>query len=136
MKATVTKGRGYHGVLQNRKEGSFTEEYTIHTLAKRVKGDRYSRPVVTARIYRGAKGTRTYACVWLNGIDAAGGAFAGGGGYHKASAAVQYALKAAGVSLSENIAGCGDNAIEEALLAVAKAISGAQKAYFIHKAHG
>ena len=50
-------------------------------------------------------------------------AFAGGGGYHKSSAALQTALEKCGINLSDNIHGVGDSAIDEALLAIASAMN-------------
>ena len=50
-----------------------------------------------------------------------GHGWANGGGYHKARAALDSALASAGITLSEAIAGRGDGAIRDGLLAVAEA---------------
>ena len=52
-----------------------------------------------------------------------GRAYAGGYGYHRSSAAAAWAIKAAGVDLSEDIAGRGDQAIAAAVEAIARAIN-------------
>ena len=88
-------------------------------------GDRlpkYARPVVECRIYWTK--SRNYCAVWVNGKGRhlGGGGYAGGYGYDRPSAAVQIALENAGISLSEQIAGVGDSAVEQALLAVAVAL--------------
>jgi hypothetical protein len=44
---------------------------------------------------------------------------AGGYGYHKPSAALQAAITSAGITLAEPIEGCGEQAMEEALRAIA-----------------
>lgn len=63
-----------------------------------------------------------------------GGGRAGGGGYHKPSAALCAALSDAGVNLDENISGAGDGAMEAAIEAIAKAVG--VKKPIIHVAHG
>ena len=80
----------------------------------------------------GNPGGRVYANVWIKGnvFLSTGGGVAGGGGYHKASAAVGDALADAGVILPGNINGAGDGAIREALLAVAQAIGAENPAVF------
>lgn len=47
-----------------------------------------------------------------------------GGGYHKASGALASAIRSAGIELSEGIDGRGENAMEEALRAIALAAMG------------
>lgn len=47
-----------------------------------------------------------------------GGAYAGGYGYHRASAAADAAIKRAGITLSDSISGIGDAAIRDALKAI------------------
>lgn len=62
-----------------------------------------------------------YCVVWIwSDKPARGYGKAGGGGYHKRSAALGEALSRAGVILSEPIDGCGDSAMDEALLALAR----------------
>lgn len=62
-----------------------------------------------------------YCVVWIfSDKPARGYGKAGGGGYHKRSAALAEALSRAGVTLSGPINGCGDSAMDEALLALAR----------------
>ena len=46
-----------------------------------------------------------YACIWHN--NGSGSGYAGGYGYHKASAAAQAAITSSGIDLSEDIDGRG-----------------------------
>lgn len=62
-----------------------------------------------------------YCVVWIfSDKPARGCGKAGGGGYHKRSAAMGEALTRAGVTLSEPIDGCGDAAMDAALEALAR----------------
>lgn len=86
------------------------------------------KPVVLAdmRIAVSKSGT-PYACFWAycpseNGMWNNGSGTAGGGGYHKASAAAGKAIRSAGFSLSEDIDGRGDGAIRDAVLAVGECL--------------
>lgn len=66
-----------------------------------------------------------YAMIWIKYSNVAwqtGSGKAAGYGYHKPSAAAQYAMQDAGVRLSEHIDGCGDEAISEALQAIGEEI--------------
>lgn len=93
------------------------------------------RELVICRTYY--PGTVAYCCVWIHGepYHGSGAGKAGGGGYHKESAALSAALRDAGVVLAESIGGRGDSAMVEALEAVARAVSGKRK-FFVVKAHG
>lgn len=86
---------------------------------------------------RSSKSSVVYCSVWIyspnHGPSYSGRGEAGGYGYHKASGALQEAFRAAGVVLWDkdekepigqrlaNIAGAGDSAMHEVLLAVARA---------------
>lgn len=89
-------------------------------------GDYYEP--VTLRTYSGRSrgSSRIYASVWVMGFSGFGGCsghgFAGGYGYHKASAAAHAAIRSAGITLSASIDGAGDSAIEGALGAIARAL--------------
>lgn len=93
------------------------------------------RELVICRTYYPA--TVAYCCIWIHGPDAhgSGAGKAGGGGYHKESAALSEALRDAGIVLSESISGRGDSAMEDALAAVARAVTGKRKFYKV-RAHG
>jgi hypothetical protein len=127
-------------IASNRKEnGGFTNECAV--IVPRVvpllgkKATEYFTPII-ARIYW-SKGGTAYACIWINsatkGIYTSGGGKAGGGGYHKASAALQSALDDAGVILPDNIAGRGDSAMTDALTDIALALG--YKKFHVHNAH-
>ena len=82
--------------------------------------------IITVRCYMGrsASASTVYASIWVHSTDhqTSGTGRAGGGGYHKASAAIAEAIRSAGIELDENIAGRGDSAIEDALRAIASAL--------------
>jgi hypothetical protein len=76
--------------------------------------------VVTVRVYWPA--STAYACVWLNLTDsyAVGKGKAGGYGYCKESAAIDDALRSAGIQLEHSIHGVGEQAVKGALVALAE----------------
>jgi len=77
------------------------------------------REIVCARFYR--LDEVVYCVVWIDSDKPARGyGKAGGGGYHKRSAAMGNALTRAGVTLSKPIYGCGGAAMDDALLALAR----------------
>lgn len=68
-----------------------------------------------------------YCVVWIfSDKPARGCGKAGGGGYHKRSAAMSEALARAGVTLPEPVNGCGDSAMDDALLALARHMGAAR----------
>lgn len=81
--------------------------------------------VITARFWRGrsTNASVVLCSVWVrcDPTWTSGRGSAGGGGYHKMSAALQEALNDAGITLDGDISGYGDQAMEEALEAVARA---------------
>ncbi len=82
------------------------------------------RSLVEARIYMSASRSaeRMTAILWIHGKNyASGSGYAGGYGYHKASAAVGNAIDAAGFSLGSHIHGGGESALIDGLKAVALA---------------
>ena len=92
-----------------------------------VAGDRVIAKVAITQA--NSRATTVRASVWAftpDGIMAASGA-AGGGGYHKASAAFSEACRNAGITFDQGIAGRGEWAIRESLEAIARAISGDRK---------
>ena len=95
-----------------RREKSFDSQLAVIDLDT-------GREIVCARFYW--PGETVYCVVWIfSDKPARGYGKAGGGGYHKRSAALGEALSRAGVILSEPINGCGDSAMNEALLALAR----------------
>ena len=98
------------------------------------------RAYVTARIYW--PGSVARCALWVSGRDGKGlrvtygrgAGSAGGGGYHKPSAALGEAIADAGIKLSRGINGVGDSAMESACLAIARAVSGKRR-LIVHTAH-
>ena len=84
------------------------------------------RVVVDCRCWMGRSSSSSvvYSSIWVHGPDVwySGRGKAGGGGYHKASAAVDSAIESAGITLDQSIHGVGDGAIMEALEAIAEAL--------------
>lgn len=78
---------------------------------------------VEAKFYRARSGTRATCCLWIGPFGSVSGK-ADGHGYDKASAALAVALDQAGISLSANISGAGTAAIEQAIVAVGRLVSG------------
>ena len=76
------------------------------------------KEIVTVRIY-GTPST-VFACLWINGLNCSGSGKATGYGFHRASEALHYAIKSAGIELSEAINGRGDGSMIEAVEAILK----------------
>lgn len=92
------------------------------------------RAVLTARLYY--PGTVMRCTLWISGKGAYGHGQgeAGGGGYHKASAALEAAIADAGIALSRRIGGYGDQAMIDACEAIARAVTGKRR-FITHEAH-
>ncbi len=105
----------------NRKEKLFYESYEVVTFD----GKEFRNPI-SLRLY--GSNAKNYACIWINAaktakrdsIHVSSTGNAGGYGYHRASAAVEEALRAAGFRFDESISGVGDSAIKSALGAICK----------------
>lgn len=69
-------------------------------------------------------GARHTACLWVShaGDYRRGSGSAGGCGYHRKSAAAAEAFRNAGVELSQDIDGRGEEAMREAMMALAAAL--------------
>lgn len=94
-----------------RREKSFDSQLSLIDLDK-------GREIACVRFYQPDE--VVYCVVWIDSDKPARGyGKAGGGGYHKRSAALNEALSRAGVTLSEPINGCGDSAMDAALEALA-----------------
>lgn len=119
MKITIKPNRdGFNA--NYRKESSFYESLSVIVPSK--KGERFARTSIEARFYGPA--SVVYCCVWAKPKDGSewlmGSGKAGGYGYHKASAALESALGAAGITLGERISGRGSSAMESALESVSR----------------
>lgn len=120
MRAFILTNEGKFN-MNHRKEKYFSKAYIGVAV---VEGD-ILQPVYL-RLYDTP--SRAYACVWVRGyrgkeyIDKKGSGFAGGCGYHMASAAAEIAINNAGIELSESISGTGDGAIRSAVEAIMRAV--------------
>lgn len=135
--ASISPARREGKIAQNRKENAFHYELALIDPRKDAGADDlviHARALATLRIY--STQARAYACLWFQHGEgmSSGGGCAGGYEYPRASAAVQKAFEDAGVTLSEPIAGRGDSAINEAMVALGKALSADR--LLLHKAHG
>lgn len=136
MKATIkTMYAASTNVGKFRKEKGFYQSYS----ALAVMPDGSIKSLADLRFYFVGKDgmSPVYACIWLghNGVYNSGGGKAGGCGYHKASAAAEAAMQAAGITLDKSIGGRGDSAIDAALKAIGEALGFAPNSIYIHKAH-
>ena len=100
---------------------------------KRAKDKGFSSPeqhampvVVDARFYMGRSNSASvvYCSIWVrtrNGRHLSGHGSAGGYGYHKQSAALDSAIRSAGIEMEASCSGCGEGAMRHAMEAVANA---------------
>jgi hypothetical protein len=133
MKATIIATDIRNINANHRKESNFREEYNAFYVG--VDGQLHT--LVTLRIY--ATESRAYACCWLSSsissVYSSGSGYAGGYGYHRASAAAEEAINKAGVKLSEDINGRGDSAILEAVKAVGEELTFGRFPIYTHHSH-
>ncbi len=137
MKAKFTEERSNAVNLYGSKE--VVNEKTVAVASK----GKVETPV-TVRWYMGRSSSASvvYCSIWVHGglspkpFNTSGRGQAGGGGYHKESAAMQDALDSAGIELYGDvygrefkpknsptyIGGVGDSAIDAALVAITKAL--------------
>ena len=122
MQAAFTKSDFYaisEAAYKARDKQALLHQYTV--LAETKNG---IRGIVIARLYSSLRrGANRVTCIlWTDGShNANASGWASGYGYHKGSAALADAISNAGIKISENIAGCGERAMREALLAIARA---------------
>jgi len=109
------------------KEG-FSKEYAVINPSN---GD----SVVLLRVYWA--GTTCHCIAWFYGKDSYGNGYgeATGYGYCKESAAIAYAIKDAGIELSEPIDGRGESMVRQAAIAIGKKLTGKRK-LILHVSHG
>lgn len=97
------------------------------------------RELVTLRLYMSASAnaSRVTAILFVSAypISIMASGSASGYGYHKGSAATADAVANAGISLSENISGVGNDAVREALKAIALAAVPSVQHLSIFEAH-
>ena len=138
MKANIENLKtDINGKSHRLENGGFMEEYSA--ILPHVDEWGNHKTPVTLRLYT-KTGNRWTACIWIHGtmsgqeVHGAGSGTASGYGYHKPSAAAGEAIAKAGIKLSEPIDGRGDSSIRDAVLAIAKAVTGKRK-IIIHKSH-
>ena len=82
------------------------------------------RSLVTARLYTPLRpnASTTTAIIWVYTPDrtVSGSGKTSGFGYHRGSAALADAIYNAGISLSQDISGSGDDAMDRAVMAIAR----------------
>lgn len=122
----------------HRKVKYFTGEFAV--IATEIGEDfkPTSRTIIILKLYR--TDARVYAMLLVFGrgdFYRVGSGYVQGYGYHMTSAAAAVAIKNAGIALDENIAGRGDEAIKEALLAIAHDLPKENRAryYWISHTH-
>lgn len=123
MKATFDPTAKTSWTRSHRKEGKcFFTSMSIISLADKPRDDGRIYPQIEARFY-GTGNTNT-CCLWIHAGEnhTQGSGSAGGYGYHRPSAALSAAIRNAGFTLSNDIAGVGETAVREALLAIAKTL--------------
>lgn len=110
-------GRDVDGMnaAAHRRDKYWCYTYRVLDAAKR-------REVAELRIY--ASNGKHTACLWLNGTKhvVRGSGSAGGYGYHRASAAAEAAIEAAGIRLEAHFGGKGDRATRTAMEAIGRAL--------------
>lgn len=126
MKADVTGLRETEKDYARRETGFYREIAVIDPKS--------GNAVVTARIYW--PGSVAYCALWISSGDkwGRGQGKAGGGGYHKPSAALADAIRDAGIKLSHSVIAAGDTAMERACEAIARAVTGKRR-FIVHVAH-
>ena len=81
---------------------------------------------ITAKCWMGKSRNASvvYACVWIYGEDKywSGKGQVGGYGYDKISAAIDFALRDAGVNIGYSFGGAGETATNHALSSIARAL--------------
>lgn len=119
MRATFTKDQPRNGRMLDKEQVRFLAVIAPNARPR-------EQQVVTARIWksRGKGASASYASVWISAPKhfRSGHAKATGWGYDRVSSALDGALQSAGVILDEPLAGLGEPAMREALLAVGRAL--------------
>lgn len=112
--ASTHNARNYHGEKPHHMTMVLVDRATGH------------KPV-TASVWASTTGATSYASIWTYSHAAAVRSYSGagratGGGYHRASAALDAAIQSAGITLSDPIDGEGTRAMEDACRAIAAAL--------------
>ena len=136
MKATYTvradNAKNYNG-----------NKELVNSITASVLVDNELKSIVDARFYMGrsASSSVVYCSIWIHGgsienrIYTSGAGSAGGGGYHKESAALAQAIESANINLigdnnkDADIGGRGEQIMSEAVTAIVKMIYPRHKVY-------
>lgn len=140
MTANIEKMTDEPKNMQGIRRKPLIRAYHVLDAARPVDKYGYADAIIDARLYMGASrsASNVYAAIWVHEIGekddrryASGTGSAGGCGYDKESAAIDEAISAAGIDLEYTntdgskrrayIAGVGETAVREALLAIATA---------------
>jgi hypothetical protein len=129
MKATLLKPASAINASAHRREKYFSGEIAAIDRAT-------GAALVSLRLYGSPSNACNYACLWVHAepVYATGSARASGYGYHRTSQAAQEAINKAGFTLSQDIAGVGEQAMQEAVKAIAICVGCADP--IIHVSHG
>lgn len=89
--------------------------------------------IIDCRVYFTRSFNTCTCCLWVHskGIYLSGSGRAGGYGYDKRSAAIADAVYNAGIILDKHFDGAGDSAAENALMSIAKKVSGKRSVHLI-----
>ena len=126
MKATYNKDAKTKWTRSHRKEGKcFFSSMQVVSLSDKPRNDGCLNSIIDCRLY--GTGNLNTCCLWVRGVGqngecTQGSGQAGGCGYHRPSAAMSRAMENAGFKMSKDISGVGENAMREALLAIAKCL--------------
>ena len=126
QKATYNPATPTKWTTSHRKEGKcFFSSMQVISLAEKPRFDGRVYSHIEARMY--GTGNINTCCLWVRGVGVngqctQGSGQAGGYGYHRPSEAMAAAIRNAGFTLSRDIGGVGEDAMREALLAIAKAL--------------
>ena len=129
MTATIVK-RGAYGMNRTHRDREEKNKLSYGFKAVHVHNGALEDLVEVRVAFSG--GGSAYACAWLYqpyeyspdgaGMWSNGSGSAGGGGYHKGSAAVSAALRSAGMSFDEDFSGRGWDLTKAAILAAGRAM--------------
>lgn len=118
MKATHN---GQHGQINRSHRKERAAGYNGSLLVVGNKKGQVCETIAEARFYWSSSFETCYCCLWVHGDNyTAGSGKAGGYGYHKESAALAEAIKAAGIKLDRDISGRGSEAMREAMEAIGR----------------
>jgi hypothetical protein len=121
MKAKINKAN----IRSGKNYGSQKEVVNTLQVVASYKGKLYNPVKVVLWMGRSNQASVVYCSIWIHSrhkkVDCSGYGTAGGYGYHKESAALDSAIRSAGIKLDRYIDGAGENAMKDAVEAIARA---------------